>query len=147
MPAANGVGTSHRASLGSQRSAAPILCGVGYAVFSFAPRPRGAERREARVLARHPGTPTWRAGNASEAFRDPKRKGPLTSRRSTCGFFAIPGRAFHAALAPRDQPAPGGWIVVPTRRCPGPPECEVTSLARGSRTSLRLQNVSGDAPR
>ena len=88
------------------------------------------------MLAKHPGTPTRRAGNASEAFRDPKRKGPLTSRRSTCGFFAIPGRAFHAALAPRDQPAPGGGSVMTPRRCPGPPECEVTSLARGSRASL-----------
>src|SRR5438552_2483913 len=30
-------------------SAAPILCGAGYAVFPFAPRPRGAERRQALV--------------------------------------------------------------------------------------------------
>src|SRR2546430_966896 len=108
--------------------------------------PRGAERREARVLARHPGAPTWRARTLARRSGS-LAIGTLTPRRSTGGFFAIPGRAFHAALAPRDQPAPGGWIVVPTRRCPGPPECEVTSLARGSRTSLRLQNVSGDAPR
>ena len=35
----------------SQRFAAPILCGAGGAVFSFCPRPRGAERRQA--LARN----------------------------------------------------------------------------------------------
>src|SRR5712691_4407731 len=87
--------------------------------------PRGAERREARVRARHPCAPTWRAGTLARRSGS-LAIGTLTSRRSTGGFFAIPGRAFQA-FAP-DQPAPGGRIVVPTRRCPGPPECEVTSL-------------------
>jgi hypothetical protein len=35
---------------------------------------------------------------------------------------------------------------VPPDRVPGPPEREVTSLARGRRPSLRLQNVSGRRP-
>src|SRR5205807_2016218 len=124
--------------------AAPILYGAGDAVFPLCSPTEGSGAPGGAGACEAPWHAiTRRAGNASEAFRDPKRRGPLASRRSTCGFLAIPGRAFHAAFAPRDQPAPGGRIVVSPQRSPGPPECEVTSLARGSRASLRLQNVSG----
>src|SRR5205823_5114921 len=82
------------------------------------------------------------------ATRAPRSKGarPAALRLR---LFSIPGRAFQGA-APGgdfcpDQPAPGGGTVVSPRRSPGPPECEVTSLARGNRAPLRLWLVSGDA--
>src|SRR5262249_60655142 len=58
------------------------------------------------------------------------------SRRSTCGFWAIPGRASRRGLLDLvRQPAPGSQLIVAGGRSPGPPESEGTSLGRGSRAA------------
>jgi hypothetical protein len=57
-------------------------------------------------------------------------------RRSVAALFRSRA-ALSRAVARPDQPAPGGRTVVSARRCPGPPQSEVTSLARRSRIPSR----------
>ena len=122
---------------------------------------RGAERRETRRLAR----PPERLGV----------KPPETLARrllSPCDRGKAPPGAPLAAISVRGPVLPGGGrrrkrrlsgrlppsfsptasshrrqpLLVGADGCPRPPECEVTSLARGRRILLHLRHVSGRRP-
>ncbi len=103
----------------SQRFAARLVCGVRVAVSLFLPsgKARGVERREAlqsvHALRRR-------------ASCDRRARLPALHVR----HFSIPGRAFRGWHRHPDQPAPGRETLMSPRRSPGPPRCEVTSLAR-----------------
>src|SRR5262249_30427046 len=88
----------------AKRFAASVVCGAGVAVFSFAPQPRGAERREARGVCE---APFWQTGATGPPGTLARRSGTLAigtlaSRRSTAAFFE-PGPRFpgHCQLPAR----------------------------------------------
>ena len=162
---------SQRFGAASQRSAARILCGAGYAVVhpgfrraSLAPRTQGSGGRPP-APCRGGGAPRGAAGILScrAPSRERGRLSALHVRR-----FRIPGSAFpgfrpgflrrprrqfassacRALAGPETggtvpvQQAPCGAVLVPPDRFPRPPEREVTSLARGRRAPPRFRDVS-----
>ena len=118
-------------------------------LFFSAPLSRGAERRKTRGLARPPGRlakpPGTLARRAPSTLRSVKgRLSALHLRR-----FPAPGRALPANRSiASGPPSASSWQapVVGPGGAPAPPECEVTSLARGRRVPLRLRHVSGRRP-
>ena len=138
----------------SQRSAAPILCGAGYAGLSLFPL-------ECRGSGAPSGAPVFRlAASSCEGC------GRLSALHG--GDFCSPGPRFLVSVpvslsGPRrqfassacralDRPetsgtvpvqqAPCGAVLVPPDRVPRPPGSKVTSLARGRRIPSRCPNVS-----
>src|SRR6185437_4080681 len=107
---------------------------------------------------------SWTAGaaarDACEASPLPLRSGKGASRRSTGGDFGSRARAsgwgpthqrrLSGRLPPPFSPTASSHsrqpVIVPADGCPRPPECEVTSLARGRRILLHLRHVSGRRP-
>jgi hypothetical protein len=82
--------TAHlRSEEGSQRSAARILCGAGYAVVPFlrSPKRGEAERRQALGAERRTPWPASRSGRSPDRRRSPANDaGRRASRRSTAAF-------------------------------------------------------------
>ena len=135
----------------SQRSAAPIVCGAGYAV-SFhlrSPRCEGSgapENEEAwrslpggRRAARHAGEACGLPGEGGFASRrstggDFKSPGPRLPDVGTGAFGNPPGRLSpplgRAQCSHRRQTLGAG-----PAGCPGPPECVLARHARGRRTT------------
>ena len=74
-----------------------------------------------------------RASEAQRASCDRRARLPALHVR----HFSIPGRAFQDGFAILISQAPGRETVVSPGRSPGPPQCEVTSLARRSRIPPR----------
>ena len=143
----------------SQRFAVRLFCGAGRAVIRGE---QSAERR--RVRARHPVMRRARAHRRRlRRLSIPCDRDALASRRSTaasyrpgprfspkalfCLLRADIGQAPTAGATFIRQRAPRSRAVVPGGR--NPEAARVRGLrahGRGSRSSLRLQNVSGDAP-
>ena len=143
----------------------------GFATLLHSPRTEGGRSAEKRSGACE--APVGRALGASQDARerayDAARQAPseapcvpgrgtLASRRSTVAVFH-PGPRFRLLGRPPSyngghlpsgsvQRAPRSQVVVPGGRGPGPPEANgYKPPAAGRHASLRLQDVSGDAPR
>jgi hypothetical protein len=148
----------------SQRSAAPVLCGAGDAVFppspfggqAFFPPATGAggvdPRQDAEGMERRaahhrsaPGEARARLGQTRSPRGAPSAAisvpGAVASGRDAgAPFWGSLIRAASAALRSRARPALKGQpVLVPADGWPGPPGSGVTSPARGRRTLLRLR--------
>jgi hypothetical protein len=113
--------------------------------FSLRASPEGMERHEAQPFSLTP------CGVASVCARTPASQrsiGGICRGSAPDGGPAIsPGPRFLNRLLDRPiQRAPRRASVVRPGRGPGPPECEVTSLARRGRTSLRQPSVPSRRP-
>ena len=106
--------------------------------------PSGASLFNPRLTACAPLAKGARRSALHRGFSVP---GAVTSGRGPGRLSANPIRAAFAALRPRRvQPTEGQSPVVGTDGDPGPPECEVTSLARGRRTWLHRLDVPRRRP-
>jgi len=128
--------------------AARILAARAPEVCAFSPHsPQRGERSAGKrgdlaIGPRGGGEPPRHACEACRLLLRSRRR---ASRRSACGSFRIPGHAFQRALAPPDQPAPGGRSVVTSRWSPGSPESGM-SAGRGCRTLPHFQGTPRKAP-
>ncbi len=93
---------------------------------------------------------TARRGRARlSALRHGSCPGSRTPRtRSRPRFTRKGGRGRYPRRSPRLSQAPGApvWPKMPAGTMPGPPECEVASLARGNRARSTLRIASGKCP-
>ena len=118
-------------------------------VQAFLPSNKSRGRSAERRILQHPRLPA-RAPVATGARRSALHRGfsvpgAVASGRGREGSPSLIRAAFAALRPRRVQPTEGRSPVVGTDGDPGPPECEVTSLARGRRTNRR--RVSPDRPK
>jgi len=77
-------------------------------------------------------------------------RGDFCSRARASGWGPTRKRRLSRRLPPPFSPTASSHsrqpVIVPADGCPRPPECEVTSLARGRRILLHLRHVSGRRP-